>query len=128
MARMTLKGLFKVLFALRNTGRRGRDLAAEIQGGTRFVFLKNCSKGFNVSDKLCNLLSVIKSTPGRHRGPVQPVVDAAENILIPRHLVAIGRFMVRAKLVNPGREIPRFGVHDRGGDTFAVAIVPVTVL
>jgi hypothetical protein len=32
---------------------------------------------------------------------MQPIIDTPENILISSHLVAIGRFMVRAELINP---------------------------
>src|SRR5262245_44052426 len=128
MAGVALKSLFKVFFALGNTGRGGGYLAAKIQHCPGFVFLKNRGKGFNVRYELLDLLFVIKPSPGRHRRRVQPVIDAPENILIARQLVAIGRFMVRAELVNTRREISWFGVDDSGGDALAVAIFPMTVL
>ena len=36
--------------------------------------------------------------------------------------------MTRAELINPGREIARFGVHNRSGGALAVATFPMTVL
>jgi len=101
MAGVALEGLFKVFFALRNTGWGGRDLATEIKGCPRFVFLIHRSKSLNISYELPDLLLVIQTTPRWHRGAVQSVIDAPEDILISRHLIAIGIFMVRAKLINP---------------------------
>src|SRR5262249_19229074 len=55
MARIALEGFGEMLPTLRNAGRRGSNLAAKIQRGSRFVFLEDRGKGLDVRHQLPDL-------------------------------------------------------------------------